>query len=471
MKNQKSSTDICAFHQKVGARGPLLREEGACDVFLKKIDHFIEANSLLKSSGKYLVALSGGADSVCLLVVLKMLKYNVEAVHCNFKLRGEESFRDEQFCEELCKTYDITLHKVHFDTASFASLHKISIELAARELRYGYFEQLRNDVGADAVCVAHHSDDNAETVLLNLFRGTGLRGLTGIRAKNGTIVRPLLCTTRHEIECFLEAQGQDYVTDSTNKENVATRNIIRNVLMPVAEDVNPAAKQHINNAASMLAEISTIVDQYKKTSFDDILLKENEIDISRLLEHQASRFLLYELLSQYDFNPAQIQQIYSGLRGQSGRTWQSPTHVACIDRDRLIVRKTDEFDEPFAFRVPEAGRYIIRKTAFTFRLHDVDDNFTIPVEPDCVAVDADKVGFPLVVRSVKAGDRFVPFGMKGCKLLSDYMTDIKMSVFDKHDQMVVTLPDDRIVWAVKLRIDDRFRITSETRRALVITAD
>ncbi len=170
---------------------------------LKKIAHFIEQHKLLSKDKKYIVALSGGADSVCLLLVLQRLGYDVEAAHCNFKLRGEEADRDEQFCVELCKKNDIKIHLVHFDTNFYAISHKISIEMAARELRYSYFENIRRDIGADAVCVAHHQNDCAETVILNLVRGTGIQGLAGIQPKRDNIVRPLLCVSRDEIESFL----------------------------------------------------------------------------------------------------------------------------------------------------------------------------------------------------------------------------------------------------------------------------
>ena len=181
-----------------------------------KVERYVEKHKLLKPSELYLVALSGGADSVALLLLLKNAHFNVHAAHCNFRLRGEESDRDEAFCVELCQRLGVELHRAHFDTREYAELHKVSIEMAARELRYKWFEQLRQDIGAAGICVAHHRDDSVETVLLNLVRGTGLRGLTGIQPRNGNILRPLLCVSRAEIEVFLAEKGQKYVTDSTN---------------------------------------------------------------------------------------------------------------------------------------------------------------------------------------------------------------------------------------------------------------
>ena len=221
---------------------------------LKKIAHFIEQHKLLSKDKKYIVALSGGADSVCLLLVLQRLGYDVEAAHCNFKLRGEESDRDEQFCVELCKKNDIEIHLAHFDTNFYAISHKISIEMAARELRYSYFENLRRDIGADAVCVAHHQNDCAETVILNLVRGTGIQGLAGIQPKRDNIVRPLLCVSRDEIEGFLADEGQDFITDSTNLDDLYVRNKIRLNIIPMMEKINPAAVQNIVKTAIRLSE-------------------------------------------------------------------------------------------------------------------------------------------------------------------------------------------------------------------------
>ena len=182
---------------------------------MERVAAYIQKEGLLSREGLHIVALSGGADSVALLLILHRLGYRIEAAHCNFHLRGEESDRDETFVKSLCKEHNIPLHLIHFDTAEYASLHQVSIEMAARELRYRYFEQLRHDIGAETVCVAHHRDDAVETLLMNLLRGSGIHGLTGIRPQNGYIVRPLLCLSRQEVEAFLREAGQPFVNDST----------------------------------------------------------------------------------------------------------------------------------------------------------------------------------------------------------------------------------------------------------------
>jgi len=206
------------------------------------VRQFIERQHLLDRQGLHLAAVSGGADSVCLLLVLKALSYRVEAVHCNFHLRGDESQRDEAFVKRLCQQTGTELHLTHFDTTTYAELHHVSIEMAARELRYHYFEQLRHDIGADTICVAHHQDDSAETILMNMVRGTGLRGMQGIQPQRGHIVRPLLCVDRKQIEEWLKQRGQDYVTDSTNLVPDIVRNQLRLNVIPQLEKACPQAK-------------------------------------------------------------------------------------------------------------------------------------------------------------------------------------------------------------------------------------
>jgi tRNA(Ile)-lysidine synthase len=223
-----------------------------------RVGAFIRQRQLLAVDALHLVALSGGADSVALLLILRSLGYKVEAVHCNFHLRAEESDRDERFVCRLCQKTGTPIHLTHFDTRTYADLHKVSIEMAARELRYRYFDQLRGDVGADRICVAHHRDDAVETLLMNLMRGTGVHGLTGIRAENGHVVRPLLCLSRKEIEGYLKEIGQDYVVDSTNLVADVLRNKIRLRLLPLMQDISLKAVEGIAQTMENMAEVEKI---------------------------------------------------------------------------------------------------------------------------------------------------------------------------------------------------------------------
>ena len=225
---------------------------------LNKVRDFIDREGLLTPEGLYIVALSGGADSVALLRILHHLGYRIEAAHCNFHLRGAESDRDETFVKSLCSSLNIPIHLIHFDTAEYASLHQVSIEMAARELRYGYFDQLCKDIGASAVCVAHHRDDAVETFLMNLLRGSGIHGLTGIRPRNGNVIRPLLCLSRDEIEQYLHSIGQDYVTDSTNLVDDVVRNKVRLNVLPLLKDINLRAAENIGKFTCQCISLSRV---------------------------------------------------------------------------------------------------------------------------------------------------------------------------------------------------------------------
>ena len=436
-----------------------------------KVASFIKENSLLDKDRKHIVALSGGADSVALLLLLRSLGYDVDAAHCNFHLRGDESRRDEEFCVSLCKTCGVELHRIHFDTREYASLHKVSIEMAARDLRYSYFRQLCRDIDAQSVCVAHHEDDNVETILLNITRGTGLNGLTGMAPRNGLVVRPLLCVDRSEIERYLAAVGQDYVTDSTNLVADVQRNKIRLNVIPVLEDVNPAVKANILNMARWMAEAQHVVDASVESASGCVEWKDGQatVSISQLRSFPSVEYFLWNLLSRYGFNSSQVTQVSQSLDGEPGRTWLSATHELCLDRGRLLLsEKSGEAVRPMA--IPEPGLYVCPSGA-RIRVSSAVINSDYVVSRDrCKAcLDADKVAFPLTVRGVEPGDRFVPFGMRGSKLLSDFLTDLKMPLTAKRRQLVVTDASGSIVWVVGCRPDARFCLTERSRAVTEIS--
>ena len=424
----------------------------------------------------FLVALSGGADSVCLLVAMKRLGYTIEAIHCNFHLRGAESDRDEEFCKQLCERAQIPFHTVHFDTKTYAELHKVSIEMAARELRYNYFEQLRQSIDAEAVLVAHHRNDAVETLLMNLIRGTGIHGLQGIKPRNGNILRPLLCVSRKEIVEWLQEIGQDYVTDSTNLEDDVTRNKLRLNIIPLLEEINPAASENIAKTALRMMEAGKVFDASMNSLIEEITHGSTDdwvsIDKENLQSAPSKEYALHAILSPYHFSPAQIEEIALSDYSQSGKSWESSTHQLVVDRNALLLRKKDE-NEPRPFRIPETGTYVISETKdrterISIKSVVVDDVFKISRERDTVTLDADKVRFPLTVRRVETGDRFIPFGMKGSKLVSDYLTDRKKNAFEKQSQLVMLDADDHVLWLVGERPDARCCITSDTIKALVV---
>lgn len=433
--------------------------------FIDTIAEFIGRNRLLsREGGPCLVAVSGGADSVCLLLVLRQLGYAVEAVHCNFKLRGEESDRDEQFVISLCREKNVNIHLTHFDTRTYASVHKVSIEMAARQLRYAYFEQLRQDIGAQAICVAHHQDDSAETVLMNLIRGTGLHGLTGIKPRNGHVVRPLLCVSRSEIERWLKEQRQPYVTDSTNRVPDVVRNRLRLQVLPLLRDITPSATANILSTARRLEEAGRVYDEAVGQQLRD-LKNADSIDIRQLLGQPSPESLLFEWLSPFGFSPAAIEAICRRLPdAQAGRQWRSSTHQLTVHQGRLILHLLQP--ELPALRVPEPGTYVYRQEA---RLRvERREGACILRDAHTACLDASEVCFPLTLRPVQNGDRFRPFGMKGQKLVSDYLTDRHIPLPEKRRQLVLADASERIVWLVGHRPDGRFCVTERTTQTLVI---
>ena len=415
-----------------------------------KVCAYVKKHNLLDSNELYIVALSGGADSVALLLLLHEHGYRVHAAHCNFHLRGDESDRDEAFCVELCERLGVELHRVHFDTQTYADLHKVSIEMAARELRYQWFEQLRKDIGAAGICVAHHRDDSVETVLLNLVRGTGLRGLCGIQPKNGVVLRPLLCVSRAEIEAFLNEKEQGYVTDSTNLEADVQRNIVRLQVLPLLQKLNPAVADNIQRTCENLMEAQSVL-----TGILDNLNKSNILELNELSQYCSSEYFVFEWLKKYGFNGSQVTQL---LKAETGKIITSSTgYEALKDRDRIVV---EESLKPMKImRIPEEGCYRLNESC---QLKVQKSAVYVSKIFHIATLDAVKVSFPLVVRRVEEGDWMQPYGMKGRKLLSDMMTDLKMNVFEKRRQLVVVDAQGNVLWLVGIRVDARVAVSAST---------
>lgn len=385
-----------------------------------------------------LVALSGGADSVALLRILHQQGVDIVALHCNFHLRGEESDRDERFVNDLCQCLNIPLHIKHFDTRSYATEHRISIEMSARELRYAWFEEMRQQLGAEDIAVAHHRDDQAETVLLNLIRGTGLRGLAGMHERSGHIVRPLLHMSKTDILDYLSEIGQDYMSDSTNLEHDALRNRIRLDIIPLLRQINPKAVDHIAEAAQHVAEALPYYQQGVDQS--------TELTLTTLHER------LYGL----GFTPTQEQQMWQSQR--SGATFESASHRATFSRGHLVVEEK-RTREP----APTLSTSIIEVSdPLAWVARESQSN-------EMCAIDACHVCHKLTLRMTRPGDRFRPLGMKhGTRLVADFLAERGLSVFERQHQWLV-YHDNDIVWVVGHRIDDRFRITETTKEIMKLS--
>lgn len=421
-------------------------------MLMKKVKEFIEKEVLFSKQDKILVALSGGADSVALTRILITLGYHCEAAHCNFALRGEESDRDEDFVRNFCRSLNIKCHSIHFETRRYAAQQSISIEMAARELRYNWFSKICEESDCQVVAVAHHKDDSVETMLLNLIRGTGINGLLGIRPKNGNVVRPLLCASRQEVVAYLHRMNQTYVTDSTNLEDEYTRNKIRLNLLPLMEEINPSVKDGLVKTASYLNDISKVYQQAIKESIDRIFITpEKEISIEKLMNEPAPQALLFEVLSPLGFNSTQVEEVYGSLNGQPGKRFISSQWQVVKDRDLLLIEKVKTAND---------------KPQIIFEEVLLTKEFVIPKDKNTACFDANKFKGVISIRKWEKGDYFIPFGMKGKKLVSDFMTDSKFSLLKKEQQWVLSC-NDQIAWLIGERTDNRFRIDDSTQKVII----
>ena len=412
----------------------------------EKVRKYIEANQILTPDGLVLVAVSGGADSIALAIVLQRLGYSVQALHCNFHLRGEESDRDERFVSDFCRQKDIPLLIRHFETREYAAQHNISIEMAARDLRYEWFYQVLAETKAQCIAVAHHKNDQAETLLLNLVRGTGIRGLAGMYPLRNNIARPLLCVTREEILSYLNQMNQDYVTDSTNLEREATRNKVRLDVLPLLAEINPNIISTLSDTCSIMASSLPLYQKGVEEELQKALINADEINIPLLQESGKADILLYEWLKDNGFTNTQLMEISQSLDSTSGKIWESRTHRILKDRNSLI--RQEKGSQPEQMEIIQKEVHSITETG-----------------PDIAYFDKDKLRLPITYRMAREGDWFIPFGMKGKKLISDYLTDIKATRFQKEHQLLALSGED-IIWVVGHRSDNRYRVDGNTHRIL-----
>lgn len=427
---------------------------------------YIEKYQLLTENRPVLVGVSGGADSIALLTILVELGYSCIAAHCNFHLRGEESLQDERFTKEYVEKLQIPFVKIDFETEQYAAENHLSIEMAARELRYRWFEEQRVHWGAQAIAVAHHRDDNVETFLMNLIRGTGIRGLSGIQPKNGFVVRPMLAVSREEIQNWFAKRNLSYVTDSTNLSDAYTRNFIRLRILPLLEEVNPSVKKAIARTSEHLAATEAIYLQVIEEARKEVFDSENRLSIAALMKYPAPNAVLYELLKVYGFSRSVVEDIYSSLTKESGKVFFSSSFRLIKDRDYLLFSPLVK-EEIQEYILNGDEKEWIGPIELSFESVVITTDFQIRKEKNIAYFDADKLTFPLTLRKWQEGDWFIPFGMKGRKKLSDYFSDRKFSRLEK-EQTWLLCSGDTIIWIVGERSDNRFCLDKMTKRALVV---
>ncbi len=431
--------------------------------FESRVAHFAAAHGLL-DSGRVLVTLSGGADSVALLRCLLALGCDCVAAHCNFGLRGEESQRDMRFAEDLCQRLEVKLVTVRFDVEEYKRRHKVSTEMACRELRYEWFERMRIEQQCSAIAVAHHADDNVETLFLNLFRGTGIAGLAGIQPRNGRIIRPLLGVGRKDVEAYLRALGQDYVTDSTNLETDFARNKIRNVILPEIEKHFPSARKGIVHTLDNLSgDFSVWRDAVLAFEESAVCSMTDGMHISRekLAACPSPTTCLRPILARYGFSADQVADIVAADR--VGALFDASEWIAEVDREEIVVMPKEAKDDAVEFSLGDA----VCPDFLHFEVVDNAPNFEFDKSGKRAFFDADEVGDVFTLRRWHMGDRFRPFGMKGSKKISDYFNDHKFSLAQKRAAWILEAKGV-VLWIVGERASRDCSVSPTTRRILVV---
>ena len=427
-----------------------------------KVQNFISEKSLFNKEDKLILGISSGADSVCLMHILLALEYKFDLAHCNFNLRGNESDEDEIFVRKLAKEYQLQLHVKHFDTQMHAAENKISTQMAARDLRYTWFHELLTSENAKYIAIAHHANDDTETFFINLIRGSGLKGLLGIKEKIDSVVRPLMAVSRPEIEQFLKENGISFREDSSNASPKYLRNKIRHELMPLLIEMNPSIQQTINDEMKILEGVAQVYYAKMEEVRKEVIQNKNgiiQLRIAALLELNPLNNYLYELLSPYGFST--IESIAKSLNGQSGKQFFSNTHQLVVDRKYIFISTLEKDD--IAFKILEGDFKLENPIAMNLRAV-LDKN--IILDSKIAQLDFDKLKFPLTLRKWKEGDKFIPLGMQSFKKLSDFFIDNKFSILDKNKQWLLCSDND-IIWVVGHRIDDRFRIQSTTKKLYI----
>lgn len=414
---------------------------------------------------KLLLAVSGGLDSMVLLHLFKELKYEIAIAHCNFQLRGIESFGDQKFIQDYAELHSIPIYVTQFDTTAFAKDYKLSTQVAARELRYNWFYELMDTENYDYVLTAHHADDNLETFLINLTRGTGLEGLTGIPEQNDKIIRPLLYFSRNEIDNYAKEQTISWREDSSNASDKYLRNKIRHHLIPVLKELNPSFITSFLKTESYLQESLAMVEDAAIMVYQQVAKEDGDLiyfDLVKLLQLPNYKSYLYQWLKEFGFTA--WDDIYDLVESQSGKQIFTSGFRLLKDRDSLVLVPIEDSEIEEDFYINECQKEVKIPLNITFcKVSDISvaTNKTI-------FVDADQLVFPLKIRKWKTGDIFFPFGMDGkSKKVSKLFKDEKLSLLEKENVWILC-SNDQIVWVIGIRADNRFRITDSTKNILKI---
>ncbi|MFH2143146.1 MAG: tRNA lysidine(34) synthetase TilS [Bacteroidota bacterium] len=437
---------------------------------LKDFNTFILKNQLFEETDRIILAVSGGIDSMTMLDLFSKTDNEFCIAHCNFKLRGKESDYDELFVKKVASENDIPFYSKSFNTKQYAEKNKISIQMAARELRYSWFEHLLKKLSYEYVAVAHNADDVVETFMINISKGTGIKGLSGIKPKSRQVVRPLLFADRSKIETYAISNNVQYREDSSNHSDKYYRNFIRHKILPVCQELNPGFKNNILDTIKILKSTSSIFYEKISEVKEQIIQEAGNkifIDIKKLQNLSTPDAYLYEFLFPYGFNYEQVINIISSMDKQSGKKYLSQSHILVKDRDKLIISKNEISDHEFY--IIGSNRKIEHPLSLNCSIISNSEKLIVPKERNIAWLDADKLVFPLKIRKWEKGDHFVPLGMSNFKKLSDFFSDNKFSIIDKSETWILTSESD-IVWVVNHRIDNRYKVTNNTKNIFEVNS-
>ncbi|MDX9880718.1 MAG: tRNA lysidine(34) synthetase TilS [Prolixibacteraceae bacterium] len=437
---------------------------------LKQFLTYIREEELFDPLQRVLLAVSGGMDSMVMLYLFQKSGYDFSVAHCNFQLRGGESDGDEQFVANYCDEHNIRLFVTRFDTQEYARQEGISIEMAARDLRYGWFNKLMDEEHFDCLATAHHQDDVMETFFINLGRGTGIRGLSGIKPKSGRLIRPILFADRLSIRNYAALHQIQCREDSSNSDTGIRRNFIRHRILPVLDEFHPSFRKNMLKTIANLNQTEILfqqkIDEIKAVAVAGHPWGET-IRISALGTGDTARTVLFELIREKGFSAEQTNDILGALESGPGKKFYSPSHRLVKDRDELIITALEN-ESPELFYIDENCSYMEKPFRIKMERKERDSSFRFSTNPLVADFDLDRLEFPLILRKWQEGEYFQPLGMKGYKKLSDYFIDEKYSIPEKENAWILA-SGNKMVWVVGKRIDDRFKITLHTKNVLRIS--
>ncbi|MNK06325.1 tRNA(Ile)-lysidine synthase [compost metagenome] len=427
---------------------------------------YVSQHQLFNKADHLLLAVSGGKDSVLMAQLFKLAGFDFSIAHCNFNLRANEAQRDEAFVKLLADEMEVPFHVVHFDTKAFAEQHQISTQMAARQLRYDWFEQIREQHGYQYVAVAHHQNDAIETVLLNLVRGTGISGMHGILPKRGHLVRPLLFLSRQQIDEIIEDSEFSFVEDSSNQSSKYARNKIRLNVVPHLREINPNLEETFAQNIHRFAETEVLLQRVVAETRQRLFAKEQEhilMEITEVMNLQPQKLLFFELLKPFHFTSSVVDEVLSSLDKQSGTSFYSYTHRLTIDRGQLIISPVLNIETELLYFHGEETVSIADKS-LDLRL---TENINFKADKNFAYVDANLLIFPLVIRYRQDGDRFKPLGMKSFKKLSDFFVDEKVPLPQKDKIPLLINGNGQLIWVVGMRQDERYKVSVTTKKVAI----